>query len=189
MSPILGIWASSRLVATDTGAMFPLQVITVGPSGAANVEFTNIPSIYTHLQIRGLVRTNRASTGDWLEITFNGDTAANYMDHYLSGNGTAASAGAQINRNWINIDRWPGANSSANIFGAMVLDILDYQNTNKFKTVRNLSGNDQNGSGEIHFSSGAWRSTNAITSIKLDVGAGTIFTQYSQFALYGVKGA
>lgn len=189
MSLILGILDSGGAAApAGVLAYESIATVTVGSGGSANVEFTSIPATYTHLQIRGIVRTNRAATGDWLEITFNSDTAANYQDHYLAGNGTSASAGAQTTRNWINIDRWPGASSTASIFGVMVLDILDYANTNKYKTVRNLSGNDQNGSGEIHLSSGGWRSTSAITSIKLDVGAGTLFTQYSQFALYGIKG-
>jgi len=41
MSPILGIWASSKAVsAADTGAMFPLQVITVGATAVSSVTFS-----------------------------------------------------------------------------------------------------------------------------------------------------
>jgi hypothetical protein len=69
----------------------------------------------------------------------------------------------------------------------MICDVLDYANTNKFKTLRSLTGNDRNGSGSIWLDSGLWRSTSAITSIKFTTG--TAFAQYSQFALYGIKGA
>jgi hypothetical protein len=84
--------------------------------------------------------------------------------------------------------RTPGASSTASIFGVAVCDILDYTNTNKYKTVRSLSGHDQNGSGYVTLMSGSWRNTAAITSITIlrDSG-GANLTQYSQFALYGIK--
>jgi hypothetical protein len=99
MAPILGIWASSKAtVAADTGAMFPLQVITVGSAGAANVEFTNIPNTYTHLQIR-ISSLGSANTASSLSGTYNGDTGSNYSSHWLTGNGSSASAGATVNDN------------------------------------------------------------------------------------------
>jgi hypothetical protein len=67
-----------------------------------------------------------------------------------------------------------------------LLIILDYANTNKYKTLRGLSGADNNGSGEIRFWSGLWQSTNAITSIKFFGNNGN-WQQYSHFALYGVN--
>jgi hypothetical protein len=79
-------------------------------------------------------------------------------------------------------------------FGVSIIDILDYANTNKYKTFRNLNGNDINGTiasvgGYISLLSGLWMKTNAITSLKFAPVNGTTFTQYSQFALYAVKGA
>jgi hypothetical protein len=68
-----------------------------------------------------------------------------------------------------------------------VLDILDYANTNKFKTVRSLTGVDANGSGFVALMSGLYRSTTAITSIKLFSTYGSNWTSTSTFALYGVK--
>jgi hypothetical protein len=65
------------------------------------------------------------------------------------------------------------------------MDILDYANTNKFKTTRTLEGYDANGSGNVSLTSGLWQSTSAINSITITA-VGT-FNQYSQFALYGVK--
>ena len=72
---------------------------------------------------------------------------------------------------------------------APIVDVLDYANTNKFKTIRNLEGFDVNGSGGlVALTSGLYRSTSAITSIKLTPNAGN-YAQYSHFALYGIKGA
>jgi len=67
-----------------------------------------------------------------------------------------------------------------------IIDVLDYQDTNKFKTSRSLSGFDANGSGQVLLSSGSWRSTVAVNSITLLAGAGN-WTSVSQFTLYGVK--
>jgi hypothetical protein len=83
--------------------------------------------------------------------------------------------------------RITAANSTANIFGVGISDILDYANTNKHKTIRSISGHDQNGSGFVFLFSANWRNTNAITSIKLFPAAGS-FAQNSTIALYGIKG-
>jgi hypothetical protein len=69
----------------------------------------------------------------------------------------------------------------------VILDILDYADTNKFKTTRSLTGFDRNGAGSVSFNSGNWRSGSAITSIRLFAG-NNAFAQYSSLALYGIKG-
>jgi hypothetical protein len=84
--------------------------------------------------------------------------------------------------------RASGNTSASNIFGAIILDFLDYADTNKFKTMRSLGGVDLNGAGEVNFYSGMYSSTNAISGITLAPGVGTNFLQYSSFALYGIKG-
>lgn len=197
MSPILGIWASSRPAASpDTGAMFPLQVITVGPTAVADVTFTNIPNTYTHLQIRYICRNSFAGSGsNFLEGQFNADTGNNYAAHWLLGTGSSVSAGASSSRNTIRSGVvTPTYSGSTSAFSAGVIDILDYANTNKFKTVRALGGYDSNGGnsepGYASLISSLWQNTNAITSIKLFNGNTSYnLEQYSQFALYGVKSA
>jgi hypothetical protein len=191
MAPILGIWASSKsTVAADTGAMFPLQVITVGSAGASSVTFSNIPGTYTHLQIRGILRASRNDAADGIIVQYNGDTASNYSSHFVRGQGSSVGAEGVANQSSMRIqDTMPGQTSAANLFGTVIIDILDYANTNKYKTQRSLGGNDRNGAGYIDFSSGNWRNTNAITSIDIKPLYGTGFAQYSSFALYAVKGA
>ena len=188
---LIGTIASSLLQNIDNGVMDPLQVITVGPSGASSVTFTNIPSTYQHLQIRGIARSNRNASGDTVFVQYNGDSATNYSLHTLSGNGSTASAfGSSTNTaTQIDVMQIGSAQSTAGVFGGFVIDILDYANTNKYKTQRSLGGFDNNGNGVIGFASGSWRNTNAITSILLDAHLTDTFQQYSQFALYGIKGA
>jgi hypothetical protein len=77
--------------------------------------------------------------------------------------------------------------ATASVFGAGVIDILDYANTSKYKTIRTLSGWDKNGGGNVGLSSGLWLSTSAISSIVIGSQTGNLVTN-TQFALYGIKG-
>ncbi len=165
----------------DTGAMFPLQVITVGATAVSSVTFSNIPSTYSHLQIRGIARM---SSNAAFKVTFNGSTGT-YRNHYLEGTGATAIAGTDT---LSHIELYPGI-STANIFTGLVWDILDYANTNKNKVIRAFSGYDANGTGYIDLDSGLWVNTAAITSITVACTASATFQQYTQFALYGVKSA
>jgi len=63
--------------------------------------------------------------------------------------------------------------------------VLDYADTNKFKTVRSLGGNDTNGGGNVFLMSGFFQSTSAINSVTLFTDAN--FATTTQIALYGVK--
>jgi hypothetical protein len=185
----LGIFASAN---TTVGTSFEsIATVTVGSGGASNVEFTSIPGTYTHLQIRGISKaTNNPSATDWnlLYIETNSDTGSNYSEHRIEGNGSSVSATGSANTTKMAVSVESGSLQNANTFGVAVIDVLDYANTNKYKTFRGLGGADNNGSGVVSFHSGLWRSTNAITSIKLTPQAST-FAQYTQFALYGIKSA
>lgn len=162
-----------------------IQTVTVGAGGQSSISFTVIPATYKHLQIRTIAKSTGApSQGD---LTFNSDTGSNYAWHQLYGNGTAAGADNSINRANI-VGAASLVNSSiSNVFSASIIDILDYADTNKFKTVRHLVGQDENGSGVISLNSGLWRSTSAVTTITITARSNSI-AQYSSFALYGIKG-
>ena len=153
------------------------------------MEFTSIPQTYSHLQIRFIARTNRSVSADNVHLTFNGDneSTTNYGYHLLNGDGASASAGAGSNFGYILSGTAAGASLAANIFGFSVVDILDYANTNKNRVVRSLAGYDANGSGIVRLNSGLYRSTTAVTSIKLWAENTFLHTQYSQFALCGIR--
>lgn len=186
MTPIIGITASQNYPRV-TNSYESIATVTVGSGGSSTITFSSIPSTFKHLQLRILMRDNRAVTENSTQITFNGDTASNYSYHYLAGSGSAASAGAAANLGFIYTFQ-TSANAAANIFDAGILDILDYSNVNKYKTTRELQGNDRNGAGSLNFISGSWRSTSAINSITLTPASGASYVQYSSFALYGIKG-
>jgi hypothetical protein len=174
---------------TPQGDFESIATVTVGSGGAATVDFSSIPSTYQHLQIRVIARSDRsANNEDILFTRYNNDTAANYAYHWLSGNGSAVDifAGSSTASVWST--SVSGNNATSTIMGAAVIDVLDYANTNKNTTTRLLSGYDANGNGRAVFSSTLWNNTAAVNRITLLPGFGTLFTQHSHFALYGIKG-
>jgi len=168
------------------GSYESIATVTVGGGGVSGVTFSSIPQTYTHLQLRCMAKSSYTSSGTVNgAMQFNSDTnGSNYSCHNLFGDGS--SAGAQGAANY-NGQSWWFPTSVDNGWAVAVFDILDYTNTNKYTTVRGLTGFDNNGTGRIALSSSNWRNTAAITSITLP--SEPLWVQYSSFALYGIKGA
>jgi hypothetical protein len=106
------------------------------------------------------------------------------------GDGGSVYAGAGTSRTSIGGGLVLSGGGPASDFAVAVIDILDYANTNKYKTYRVLSGVDTNGTspvGYVDFESALWLSTSAVNSITITLPSGN-YAQYSQFALYGIKG-
>ena len=174
---------------TTPGYYESIATVVIDASGATDITFSNIPQTYTHLQLRLTTRGKTVGlTGACVHrLKFNGDSGANYTYHQLRGNGTGAGAesGSSLSAG-CTIGYYPAGGETANTFGAIVCDILDYTNTSKYKVTRALDGWDGNGSGYSSLNSGLWMSSSAITSIFItcDDGVG----QYSTVALYGIRG-
>jgi hypothetical protein len=178
MSPNLGIIASSISghLFTLVGNYDALATVTVPSGGLSSVTFAGIPQTgYSHLQVRIMAVTN--TTANSATTTFNG---TNGRTHWLTGNGSTTQAAGDATKIFFPLTQ---GSTTAPCVG--IMDILDYANTNKYKTTRALEGYDANGSGNVSLTSGLWQSTSAINSITITA-VGT-FNQYSQFALYGVK--
>jgi hypothetical protein len=168
------------------GAFDSLATVTVGATAVATVTFAGIPNTYKHLQLRIMNMNTSTSAAAVMRVGTGGviDTSAgNYYAHRLSGNGATASAGSNADAPQF---AWVTGNSATNIPSIAIIDILDYANTSKFKTIRALSGVDNNGSGEVDLTSGLWRNTSKINAIQFAPNTGS-FGQYSQFTLYGVR--
>jgi hypothetical protein len=186
---LLGI-LNSQAAAGGAGA-YDLLETQVLASSAASVTFTGLGaySDYQHLQIR-LVGATDAYSG--FGLRFNGDTGANYASHRLYGNGgSVGSSASTSSTRIIAVNGLPDeTRDTSNIFGAAVIDILDFSNSSKNTTTRNLAGNGVYTDYQlIGLFSGLWNNTNAVTSINLfDPSAGNFVTG-SRFSLYGIKGA
>ena len=186
---LIGIIASSGGAAGGLNDYESIATTVVGAGGTSTITFSSIPSTYQHLQLRSIARENSGSVTpiNDLLVRFNSDSGANYRYHYLRGNGSAASAGTAGSQTYAWGLSIAGAGTGASMYDASIMDILDYTNTNKYTTVRSLTGGDFNGSGILDLISNLWLNTAAITSITITTG-GNGFAQYSSFALYGIKG-
>lgn len=187
--PILGTVAS-QFSGKSFGSYESIATIT------GNGSFTSIPSTYKHLQLR-VIALDTYAPGTSYDITmglnFNSDSSAsNYFYHYLTGNGSSASAFgiASGSYGYLGVSYADAIAGYGAIGGVAIIDIIDYQSTTKNKTVRYFSGVDYNGSvnGNVVLGSGAWaNSTTAISSIGVAFfGNGT--ASGTKISLYGIKG-
>lgn len=177
----VGIYASqiSGHLWAPEGAYDALATVTLS-ANTTSITFTGIPGGYKHLQIRGIANSSSGSEDNQV-LRFNGDSGNNYSQHLLYGNGSSAFSSGNPSSS-IPYPSLPGTSGN---FTASVIDILDYASTTKNKTVRILGGWETNSTGRMSLTSGAWYNLSPITSIAFTCGAN--LTQYSSFALYGVK--
>jgi len=178
-------WYGGGFVPVIETSYQSIQTVTVG-TATSTITFSSIPATYTHLQIRGMLNGTAAGTYNNVRMGFNGDSAANYASHTLYGDGTSAAATSEASGSRMYGQIFVSQASTASYVGVGVIDILDYANTNKYKTTRSINGIEMNGSGVIEFGSGHWRNTAAITSIEFVTASGN-FNVGSTLALYGIK--
>ena len=172
-------------VSADNYYMEPIATTLVG-TATGTITFSNIPQTYKHLQVRAVGKSTTTSDQD-LNWRYNGDTGANYSIHYLLGMGTAAFAAGAGNNTFIRTNSFLPRSTYTSMYGATVIDILDYSSSSKNKTSRHLTGSDNNGSGQVVFDSGCWYNTAPITSILFYPGSGN-FEANTRISLYGIKG-
>jgi len=159
----------------------PIATTTLG-SAAASYTFSSIPSTYTDLIL--IVNGYTNHTGNQ-QIYFqpNADAGSNYSWTRIYGDGTSAgsdratsvgsgASGASI------------SNSSSDI-STVIFNILNYANTTTYKTTlyrSNIAGAQVNAGVQL------WRSTAAISSLKLAIPNSTYATG-TTFTLYGIASA
>ena len=177
--PILGIIASQNYPRI-TNSYESIQTVTVGSGGQSTISFTSIPATFKHLQIR---YSSSSITNSSIRMQVNGaNQSADYNWHWVYGDGTNVGAEAAT-PGWMYIGK-----SYPTYYGAGIVDILDYANTNKYKTIKALLGiNTNNNGGEIvALGSGVRLSTTTISSITIT--ADSNFAEFTKYALYGIKG-
>jgi len=184
--------STSLSLALENNFMEPIASVLVGASTSNTIEFADIPQGYKHLQIRGISKTTRSGGVNYANdftINFNSDYSSNYSAHGVySFGGIYAYGIADYNTIFFQSAAADGDGVIPNIFGASVIDILDYSNTNKFKTAKGLSGTltTADYADILGINSGNWRSFNPIENIQIK--ASFNFKQNTRFSLYGIKG-
>jgi len=154
----------------------PIATTTLG-SAAADITFSSIGSGYTDLRLVVNLIAGGASTG---RIEFNADTATNYSNTVLYGNGTTAASTRETSITSIRVTG--SQNYSTTIPTLVTADIFSYAGSTNKTALVTLSG-DYNGSGQTSRIVGLWRNTAAITSVKFflfgnNLAAGTTATLY-----------
>lgn len=172
-----------------TSAFESIATVTVGSGGVNAIAFSSIPQTYTHLQIRGIFRSTQSTQDIDLAGRYNDDTGNNYAWYYSYSNVPTPNAGnGAPDVQFSAFGRGTGATSTANVFGAFIIDIYDYTNTNKYKSHKVITGNNHNSTNSnlALLEGGTWASTAAINKISFASAAGNI-AEFSQIALYGIK--
>jgi hypothetical protein len=180
----LGILSAAGAGGVAGGDYELIESFIVSGSSTGSIVFSNLgtySSTYKHLQIRGTAKTNQGAIFDLIKVQLNGDTGNNYARHALLGNGSTVSSSGISSTGFVNFAAQ--GNSTANVFGGFVFDILDAYSTTKNKTTRALAGVT-----EIRLSSGLWMNTASLTSVTLSPEFGSLLIEGSRFSIYGVKG-
>jgi len=171
--------------AYDPSALFLIQRQTATGS-ETSITFNSIPSTYSHLQVRMMVRlTATGTTPNDFKLNINGTTST-YRDHHINGNGSTVTANNDTTT-YLPLYNFPRAGMTANSFGVGVIDIDDYTSSTKNKTLRMISGwKETSANGQLWLYSGLWVNTNPITSLTFAPQSGA-FAASTTFALYGIK--
>ena len=174
-------------------AGFDLLETTLISSDTASVTFSNLSnySAYKHLQIRMThqVTTSGSGSNEYILMRFNGDSASNYAHHRLGVEGGSPTSNQIVSTTAIYCGYAVAifGTQNNNMYGASIIDILDFGSTARNKTVRSFGGADGNSDDDLALFTGHWRNTNAITSISLIPNNLSLRTG-TRVSLYGMGG-
>ena len=147
-------------------------------SDAASVTFSSISGAYTDLIM--VVNAITSTASEYMSINLNSDTGSNYSRTNLAGNGTSAVSvrGSNETVGYIGAETY-GTNA---LKFNTVVHFMNYANTTTYKTYLSRANHVDLAAEAIV---GLWRSTSAITTIKVN----SNFATGSTFSLYGIAAA
>jgi hypothetical protein len=161
-------------------ATYEIIATTTLGSATGSTTFTSISGSYTDLVL--VMNLTGVSVGGYAAgVQLNSDTSSNYSVTNLYGNGSSVVTTSTTNASIAYI--YGTDVGIANAVSTNITNFQNYSNTTNYKTF--LTRNGQAGSGTMA-NVGLWRSTAAITSIKIEIFTGT-FSIGSTFTLYGIK--
>lgn len=157
----------------------PIATYTISGTSTTDVTFSSF-SGYTDLV---LIATWSYASNYVLNVQVNADTGANYSQTALYGNGTSAASARETGATkWFLQDNYV---SNAGGKTMSIVHFMNYSNTTTYKTMLERSGA---ASTYATMSAGLWRSTSAITSIKV-FNSVTNLPDTATFTLYGIASA
>lgn len=147
-------------------------------ANAASVTFSSINQTYRHLVLVGIVTYDPGAGPMFMRV--NGSASGIYQSVSMTGDG--ASPGSQVTGLVTALSLAANTNILGSTPANVVLDILDYTQTNKHKPVLCRINRP---SFTVVATAGRIGSTDAITSFNLF--SNSVFTTGTTFALYGVS--
>lgn len=168
----------------------------LGVGGAATIDINPVASGYNHLLLIVALRTNHTNTADTVLLRFNNDAVAG--NYYALGQRIIHSAALVTNEALATVggirmhSAAAATNSAANLFGFITIWIHNYLMTGFSGTYRAIAKYEgfvpgvNTGEPVTTQGGGHYLAAGAINRITLLPLNGTIFEQYSSYALYGV---
>jgi hypothetical protein len=172
--------------AGSAGAMTQIADTTLA-SAAADITFSSIPSTYNHLKLVISGSSSSASyNGAAFYVQVNGDTGGNYSFSTVAkyaGAGATMTLEGQNSQTQIELGTiWCGQ-AVTNALSSIDMTFFNYKGTTLHKGMVYTGGSWTDAPG-FGTGWGRWKSTSAITSIKLYSGAGNFMTG-TRATLYG----
>jgi len=162
------------------------SIASFTPTSGNSVTFSSIPQGYKSLQLRIVNRS--ASSGATMYLQFNGTGGTAYDEQWYSNYNNSLYANYNTNVAQVRVGNYVATNNSV-YPTTTIVDILDYTNTSKNKTVMTHSGTmlaqatGYDNGGMV----GTFRNTAAVTSIFLYLAGQNFSSSGNTISLYGVK--
>lgn len=163
-----------------TPTYLPIQTVTTS-SNVSSIDFSSIPTSYTHLILKTSLRSTQSASYDYLQMRFNDDSGNNYISKNIYQDGSTIGS-ASNNTSFLQTGLVYGANSTSNRFAINEIYIHNYRD-NFGKTTIAKSGAPPHGT---YTFACIWNSSSAITKISLLPQAG-LFVPFCTATLYGLS--
>lgn len=154
-----------------------LKITQTGPLGSAqtNLDFTPPSSGYDCLELECMLRGTNASASEVLHIRFNSDSGSNYDYQVVYASSTSAAGIQGLAQAQGRVGAVASANAPSGVFTHVIIRIPFYRSTTPQKIATAVCSLKQGTSSGQMFridESTFWRSTAAITGIRLYLAAG-----------------
>ena len=166
-----------------------IESVTVGSGGAAEIEFTSIPSTWTDLVLKLSLRDDQSGNWGNVRIQFAGITSGVYSERTVYGTGSGGGASFTNNSQGFNATVYDNqATSTSSTFGNAEVYIPNAASSNN-KSFSTDSVTENNATSAIAIlGAGLMANTSAVSSIKIYTVSGS-FVEHSTAYLYGVSNA
>jgi hypothetical protein len=165
---LLGITPAGALA--YLGGLQRIARVVVAGADADDITFSSIPAVYDHLLLEFQGRGTKAATYAELRMQLNADNGSNYDSLRWHSSNSGASAAEQVAAAYLHLGYIAGASSTAGEASGLSVDFHNYSRTTFWKTCTSHNahfGTSATGSFWNELVTGNYRSTSAISSIKL----------------------